>query len=555
MTGKEKCKLLKAIRREIAENNGIVYLTSECSFEGECSGTCPKCDAEIRYLDGEINRLAREGKHVNLAGISLNTFEMSVQSADKSVQTQPSFSVVEKGSMPIEPPTILGSTGWDGSDLKEGGIRDTLDDLDLSVRAYNCLRRAGITSISELIDKSYTDLMRVRNLGRKSLEEVIFKLYSRFGITIREEADFLEPTFESIRSIIMGSVVADALGVPVEFQSREQLKQNPVVDMMGFGTHHVPAGTWSDDTSMTLATLDSLCAGLDYTDMMEKFCSWKENASYTATDEVFDMGISTNNALKKYRKGVSPLSCGGTGEHDNGNGSLMRITPAVLYALYKHPDTHGKNCIDVRLEVIHNVSKLTHAHLRSQIGCGIFGIVLENLLRCPDKSSIITGLSVAKNYYSVRPEYSSEIVYFNNLFSPDFLKQEIHSIKSSGYVVDTLEAAVWCLYTTSNFKDCVLTAVNLGQDTDTVAAVAGALAGCLYRNSSLSGVPAEWIEKVIRSEVVDALCNKFTNSFKTVVIDDIPVCGGLRVGPADDEDADPSEIQRTLSKLGLSDDS
>ncbi|MGN8955681.1 ADP-ribosylglycohydrolase family protein [Bariatricus sp. HCP28S3_B10] len=91
--------------------------------------------------------------------------------------------------------------------------------------------------------------------------------------------------------------MADALGVPVEFKSRQELKSNPVKDMTGYGTHPVPAGTWSDDTSMAIATLDSLTAGIDYDDIMSKFCAWKTKAAYTAIDEVFDMGVSTNTAF------------------------------------------------------------------------------------------------------------------------------------------------------------------------------------------------------------------------------------------------------------------
>lgn len=138
-------------------------------------------------------------------------------------------------------------------------------------------------------------------------------------------SDYRAEVLRSVRSVAYGHAIADAMGVPVEFMSRDELKETPVKDMMGFGTHDVPAGTWSDDTSMALATMDSLASGINYEDIMSKFCDWKVKAAYTATDEVFDMGVSTNTAISRFQKGVSALECGCADENDNGNGSLMRI--------------------------------------------------------------------------------------------------------------------------------------------------------------------------------------------------------------------------------------
>ena len=180
---------------------------------------------------------------------------------------------------------------------------------------------------------------------------------------------------ETVKSIAYGHAVADALGVPVEFSSRQERKNDPVSDMRGYGTHPVPAGTWSDDTSMAIATLDSLAGGVNLDDMMQKFCLWKTEAAYTATNEVFDMGIATGEALFRYLKGTPALQCGCDGEYDNGNGSLMRIIPAALYCKYACADLS----LDERLAIIHNVSALTHSHPRSQMGCGIYALILMEL--------------------------------------------------------------------------------------------------------------------------------------------------------------------------------
>ena len=309
----------------------------------------------------------------------------------------------------------------------------------------------------------------------------------------------------SVRSVAFGHAIADALGVPVEFMSREELKADPVKDMLGYGTHHVPAGTWSDDTSMAIATLDSLASGIDYNDMMSKFQAWKVKAAYTATDEVFDMGISTNTAISRFQKGMPALSCGCTDENDNGNGSLMRIYPAALYWFYVNGKKHTTDDFD---SFIFDVSSLTHAHLRSKLSCGIYAYVLLYLLNRRTKKSVLDGLYYARMRYAHIPEYSSELKHFSRLFDVSFAKLHEDEIKSSGYVVATLEAAIWCLLNTDSYEECVLKAVNLGSDTDTVAAVAGALAGCLY---GLEGIPEKWLSGLLRKDMMAGICQRFAD--------------------------------------------
>jgi len=272
---------------------------------------------------------------------------------------------------------------------------------------------------------------------------------------------------------ILGLAVADAVGVPVEFQSRESLRLNPVTDMKGYGTYNQPPGTWSDDTSLTLCLLDSLAnKGIDYADIMKRFLSWLDEGEYTPYGEVFDVGIATRKALQRFRNGNAPLECGGTSEQDNGNGSLMRILPLAFYL-----HTFGGNLtLDEAFDVIHNVSSLTHAHKRSQIACGIYLIVADCLLVESDlKKAVDSNLEKASACYGNKKEYTEDFKHYKRLFDMDFAKLPEKKIKSSGYVVDTLEASLWCLLNADNYRDCVLRAVNLGEDTDTVAAVAGGL--------------------------------------------------------------------------------
>lgn len=287
-----------------------------------------------------------------------------------------------------------------------------------------------------------------------------------------------------VYSAIMVLVVGDALGVPVEFQQRDTFK---ITDMIGYGTYRQPAGTWSDDSSLTLATMESISrlGKIDLSDIMQNFYKWLHKAEFTPFQNVFDYGMTTYNAILHYVQGEAPENCGGKEIMDNGNGALMRILPL---AFIPHSD-----------DDIYKVAGLTHAHEISQRACYLYLLVAKYILEGKDFRMIFEKKDIWKKEYS----RVCEIKY---------LKRE--DIKSSGYVVDTLEAAFWCLYHTDNYSDCVLKAVNLGDDTDTVAAVAGGLAGLLYSCDSDKGIPDKWISQIPRKEWIKELCNEFENKFK-----------------------------------------
>jgi len=303
---------------------------------------------------------------------------------------------------------------------------------------------------------------------------------------------------------VMGLSFGDALGVPVEFMTREELKRNPVKNMRGYGTYNQPAGTWSDDTSMCLCLVDSLALGLDYQDIMQRFFKWYDEGAYTPYGEAFDIGGTTRKALERFAKGTPPLQCGGSSERDNGNGSLMRILPLVFYIEANYGrDFEEENTV---FDLVHNVSALTHAHKRSQIACGIYISVASNLLSSMSLNiAVESGINKAAAYYRNRTDYTDELTFFERLQEKNFADLPEDAIKSSGYVVDTLEAAVWCLLNSGTYKECVLKAVNLGEDTDTVAAVAGGLAGLYY---GYDGIPREWLDTLAKREYIEKLCNR-----------------------------------------------
>ena len=320
---------------------------------------------------------------------------------------------------------------------------------------------------------------------------------------------------EKILGGIMGLCVGDALGVPVEFARRETLQRDPVTGMRGYGVHNQPPGTWSDDSSLTLCLLDSLAHGLDYSDIMQRFASWMFEGKYTPHGEVFDIGGTTKKALIRFGRGTEPLICGGRSEFDNGNGALMRILPLSFY-LYSHygyttrhlPDSsenHEKTA-DEFFTIIHNVSSLTHAHARGHIACGMYLSIAAWLMIATLRSAIGAGIRDTVEYYAKKEPYCEELNYFARIADWDslceFMKLPQEAIHTDGYVVHTLEAALWCLLTTDSYERCVLKAVNLGGDTDTTAAVAGGLAGLAYGPRA---IPEAWKEQLARRVYIEGL--------------------------------------------------
>ena len=298
-----------------------------------------------------------------------------------------------------------------------------------------------------------------------------------------------------IKSVMFGHAVGDALGVPVEFCDRKELDKNPVVDMRGFGTYPYPAGTWSDDTSMSLCALEAMTHDdWNTSTVMDNFVKWLLNDEFTPTGETFDVGHTCFDAIMNYHlHKLPPRECGGLGEHSNGNGSLMRIHPFVLYG-------YAKKIRDFDwLALIDTASALTHAHERSKIACLIYGTVFNFIMMEPTKDKVREGIKFACDDF----DYMDEFIHYSRLADLNFEHLSRDEIKSSGYVVDTLEAALWCLLTTDTYKECVLKAVNLGGDTDTIAAIAGGLAGALY---GYDAIPEEWLNTLAKREYIEELC-------------------------------------------------
>lgn len=318
-----------------------------------------------------------------------------------------------------------------------------------------------------------------------------------------------------IKSAIFGVAIGDALGVPVEFTSRAERKADPVTGMRSYGTHNQPAGTWSDDSSMMFATMDSMIESddIDYDDMMKRFSKWRYEGDYTPWRVLFDIGVTCNKAIAQYRLGCNPLKCGGIGDRDNGNGSLMRIMPASLYISFV-PFIRTESP-EKGMWIVSSISSLTHAHLRSRLGCVIHALICREMIieKESNKRSLndilISAWERIKNYIELRkdPDCSWELRNYAFVGDPEGLRlTPEEEIRSGGYIIDTFKAALWSLVTTSSFSECVLKAVNLGDDTDTVGAVAGGLAGLWY---GFESIPKEWIDVLARKGWIEDLCERF----------------------------------------------
>lgn len=290
------------------------------------------------------------------------------------------------------------------------------------------------------------------------------------------------------KNILIGSAVGDALGVPVEFKSRQYLQQNPVTDMMGYGTYNMPPGTFSDDSSMMFCLAESLCNGYNLNDIAEKFQMWMHEGYWTADGEVFDVGISTRKAINRLRVVKNPTEAGSTSESDNGNGSLMRILPLAIFT--------KDLSIDERCEIVKEVSSITHAHNRSVLACIYYIEFALNVLDSENLEEAYLNTNFwLKLFLEENEIYKNEFQYFERILSGKLIDLKEDEIKSTGYVMDSLEASIWCLLHTSSYKDCVLKAVNLGHDTDTIACIAGGIAGIYYDAET---IPTNWIEQLAR---------------------------------------------------------
>lgn len=310
-----------------------------------------------------------------------------------------------------------------------------------------------------------------------------------------------------IKDGIIGHAIGDAMGVPVEFCIREKLLKHPVTKMLGYGSHDVPEGSWSDDTTMEICLIESFIENkyFDLDSTMKKWIDWVKTGAYTPTGELFDIGRTCLKAIRNYEAGLTKAEeSGGKDISSNGNGSLMRILPVAYYA--------NRNKLNEKeiYELVKNVSSMTHAHEISILGCYIYILYINNLLNGKDKYASYNMTKIAD--YSMFSEDSLE--KYKRILKGNIKELNITDISSSGYVLDTLEASLWVTLNANDYKESIIGAINLGNDTDTIGAITGSMTGIIYGYDS---IPKEWTEKLQRREYLEQLCEDFERTLEEEV--------------------------------------
>jgi ADP-ribosyl-[dinitrogen reductase] hydrolase len=269
----------------------------------------------------------------------------------------------------------------------------------------------------------------------------------------------------------IGLAIGDALGASVEFMPRDSFE--PVSGMRSGGPWQLEAGQWTDDTIMALCLAESLInrRSLDHDDVMKKWVAWYRDGYNSPKGYCFDIGGTTASSLSYYENQGSPVN--GTNPRAGGNGSIMRLAPAAIF---------GRRSADLAMSISRAQGFLTHNSKDADDCCAILAVCLYRALNGFDPFIPDGGDDLGPR--------AAEIA------RGSYMDKSRASIRSGGYCIDTLEAALWACYNTASFSDAVLAAVNLGDDADSVGAVAGQLAGAMY---GLSGIPVKWVEQLYRN--------------------------------------------------------
>ena len=279
---------------------------------------------------------------------------------------------------------------------------------------------------------------------------------------------------------LIGLALGDALGTTLEFSARDTLP--PVTALVGGGPFRLAPGAWTDDTSMALCLADSLLGrnGLDARDLVERFCRWYEEGYNSVTGECFDIGVTTCEALRSYRATGEPLA-GSTDPRSARNGSLMRLAPVAIRWWHDRA---------AAVEAARLQSRTTHGAAQAVEACALFAELLVAAISGVPKEAVL------------RDRDWHGDAGIAAVAAGSWRSKARDDISSSGYVLHTLEAALWCVGRSGSIADSLVLAANLGHDADTVGAVTGQLAGALW---GMSGAPAAWLDKLAWRQQIAAL--------------------------------------------------
>ena len=287
---------------------------------------------------------------------------------------------------------------------------------------------------------------------------------------------------ERYHGALLGLAVGDAVGTTVEFSPRGTF--TPVTDMTGGGPFNLAPGQWTDDTSMALCLAASLVeqGDFDARDQMDRYCAWMQNGYMSSTGTCFDIGTTTARALMNYLRSNDPYS-GSEDPRASGNGSLMRLAPVPMFY---YPD------IPAAIRFSGESSRTTHAAAECVDACRYFALLLCQAFAGEEKEALLSPPDSEAFSPLLAPKIAA-------IAKGSYRTKKRDLIVGNGYVVNSLEAALWAFATTSTYQDSILAAVNLGDDADTTAAICGQIAGAYY---GVSAIPASWLAKVaLRAEI------------------------------------------------------
>jgi ADP-ribosyl-[dinitrogen reductase] hydrolase len=302
------------------------------------------------------------------------------------------------------------------------------------------------------------------------------------------------------RGALLGLAIGDALGAAVEFQERGTFE--PIKGYRGGGPHICcQAGDWTDDTSMALAMGDSLGEkGWDALDQMCRYVKWMDSGDYTIPGYCFDIGNVTQSALMKFQSNPHTPFCGPTDDEASGNGSIMRLAPLSIYFADLYPSK-----LDVLADYAKMSSQMTHGSCKCYSACEYMALIMAAFINGETKEDVLNNThSIAQFLLNKTDDNFSVVV-------KDIIKGSYRSGKNicgSGYVCDSLEAALWAFWHTNDFKEAVLSAINLGDDTDTTGAVCGQMAGAYYGES---GIPTDLLDGLGGKQMIENVLEKLVS--------------------------------------------
>lgn len=301
------------------------------------------------------------------------------------------------------------------------------------------------------------------------------------------------------RGALVGLACGDALGAAVEFMAPGDFA--PVTGYRSGGPHRLNAGEFTDDTSMALALADSIKVGWNLNDQAERYVEWMKQGKYSVNGRCFDIGITTSRALHTFMESRDATQSGSRSESASGNGSIMRLAPVPI-----RYHGHYPNNIPELARLAEESSLTTHASEQCLSACRYMALVLSALIHGEDRNTVLSPTwEPLAELNAAKPLHPLILAVANG----SFREKQPPAIRGSGWVVQSLEAALWAFHDASNFEESVLKGVNLGDDADTTGAVCGQLAGAFWGES---GIPAALREGLARYDMLDAALGSLLES-------------------------------------------